>query len=269
MKACGAAAATTASAATFTPPSVPFLKPTGQDRPRPAGGGSGSRWCGADGAPAHQVGDVLRREQVQELGAGRQAQGGQVQQQAAGLAQAFVHAEAAVQPRVVDEALPAHRGAGLLEVDPHHDDQFAGQFLAQHAQLLPVGQGLLVVVDGAGAHHHDQAVVLAGQHAGDVGPAALHHRLGLAGERHLVLQQGRRDQRPHRADAQVVHPGGVQRAFQQALLLGVQGRVHDFGTVQGTLLATTRRGKDGIIPRTAPRCSNGTLPGIDPRGDCS
>ena len=33
MKACEAWAARMASAATFTPPSVPFLKPTGQDRP--------------------------------------------------------------------------------------------------------------------------------------------------------------------------------------------------------------------------------------------
>jgi hypothetical protein len=32
-KACGACAATMASAATFTPPSVPFLKPTGQLSP--------------------------------------------------------------------------------------------------------------------------------------------------------------------------------------------------------------------------------------------
>ena len=32
-------------------------------------------------------------------------------------------AEAAVEPRVVDEPLPAHRRAGLLEVGPHHDEE--------------------------------------------------------------------------------------------------------------------------------------------------
>src|SRR5438270_767217 len=57
----------------------------------------------ADGAPAHEVGDVLRAEQVEELGACRQPELRDLQQHLAGAAQAFVDAKAAVQSRGIRE----------------------------------------------------------------------------------------------------------------------------------------------------------------------
>src|SRR5690606_9894395 len=70
----------------------------------------------ADRAPADEVGDVLRADDVEEFGAGRQAEFVDVQQQFARDAQAVVDAEAAVEVRIVDQALPADRGARLFEI---------------------------------------------------------------------------------------------------------------------------------------------------------
>uniref|UniRef100_A0A914XQ04 Uncharacterized protein n=1 Tax=Panagrolaimus superbus TaxID=310955 RepID=A0A914XQ04_9BILA len=117
----------------------------------------------ADRAPCHQVGDVLRRDHIEELDTGRQAELVDVAQQAAGDAQALVDPEAAVQVRIIDQALPAHRGARLLEVHAHDDFQFAGQRIAQRLQALGVLDGGLRVVDRARAYHHGQAIVTAMQ----------------------------------------------------------------------------------------------------------
>ena len=123
-KACGAAAARTASTATWTLPSVRFLKPIGIERPEPSW-----RWIWlsvvrAPIAPqATRVGDVLRRDRVEELAADRQAEVEHLEQQLAGDPQAGVDVAGAVEVRVVDQALPAGRRPRLLEVDPHHDQQ--------------------------------------------------------------------------------------------------------------------------------------------------
>ena len=95
------------------------------DRRREAGGQLAVHLAfggaGADRAPGHEVADVLRRDHVEELAAGRHAGLVDAHQQIARDAQALVDAEAAVEVRVVDQALPAHRGARLLEIDAHQD----------------------------------------------------------------------------------------------------------------------------------------------------
>jgi cobaltochelatase CobN len=102
------------------------------------------------------------RDHVQELAARRHAQAVDVDQQLARDAQAFVDAVALVQVGVVDQALPAHRGARLLEVHAHHDLQRVGVLVAQRPQAAGVVQRGGRVVDRAGADDHQQAVVLAG-----------------------------------------------------------------------------------------------------------
>ncbi|MCY1549195.1 hypothetical protein D9M68_853530 [compost metagenome] len=77
----------------------------------------------ANRAPAHQIADELRAQQVEKFGAHRQAQRQHVQQQLARQLQTLVDGEAAVQVRVVDIALPAYGGARLLEVHAHDDQQ--------------------------------------------------------------------------------------------------------------------------------------------------
>ena len=158
----------------------------------------------ANGAPAHQVADELRAEQVQKLGAHGQAQAHDVEQQRARQCQAFVDRKTAVQVRVVDVALPAHGGARLLEIGAHHDEQLALQRVGLGLEPVRVFHGLAVVVNRARAHHHDQAVVAPVQHLANGGAAALHrgqHRLG-GGQ--LLLQEHGRDQGAHGANAGVV-----------------------------------------------------------------
>ena len=77
-----------------TLPSVPFLKPTGQERPlTQLAMHLAFRGARADGAPAHQFGDVLRRDQVEELAAGGHAHLGEIEQQLARHAQPLVDAK--------------------------------------------------------------------------------------------------------------------------------------------------------------------------------
>ena len=87
------------------------------------------RGARADGSPADQAGDVLRRNHVEEFGSRGHAHFGQVEQQMPREAQAVVDFVGAVEMRIVDEALPADGGAGLFKVDAHDDAQVGGEFV--------------------------------------------------------------------------------------------------------------------------------------------
>ena len=162
------------------------------------------RRAGADRAPGDEVGDVLRRDHVEELAAHRHAHLVEVEQQLAGDAQALVDLEAAVQVRVVDQALPADGRARLLEVDAHDDEHVLAQALAHFLEPAGVLLRRVDVVDRAGADDRDNAVVGAVEDAVD--------RLsGLKGvlrrrfrDRKLVQQLSRRSQLFDLDDAQVV-----------------------------------------------------------------
>ena len=126
-----ARAAWIASIAILMLPSVPFLKPIGADRPEAS---SRCTWLSVVRAPIAP--QLIRspmycgRDHVEELAARRQAEPVDVEQQLARDAQALVDAEALVEVRVVDQALPADRRARLLEVHAHHDLQRVGVALA-------------------------------------------------------------------------------------------------------------------------------------------
>ena len=79
--------------------------------------------AGADRGQRDQVGDVLRRDRLQHFGGGGQAHFGDAKQNAAGDAQAFADIERVVQVRIVDQPLPADRGARLFEIDAHQHEQ--------------------------------------------------------------------------------------------------------------------------------------------------
>ena len=95
----------------------------------------------------------------------RQAELVQFPQQFPRQAQAVVDAEAAVHARIVDQSLPAHGGARLLEIHPHHDQQVVGETLRLFLQLACVFHGGVEVVDRARTDHHHQAVIGAVQDA--------------------------------------------------------------------------------------------------------
>ena len=114
--------------------------------------------------------------------------------------------------RVVDVALPADGGAGLLEVDAHQDEQVVGEGVGLRLELAGVVHGLGMVMDGAGADDDQQAIILAGEDAADGRTAVLDELGGGVGGGQPFLQQGRRDQRPHGLHAGVVdaaRQGGV------------------------------------------------------------
>ena len=182
----------------------------------------------ADRAPADQVADVLRADHVQELAARRHAQAVDLHQQLPRDAQALVDAVALVQVRVVDQALPAHGGARLLEVHAHHDFQRVGVLRAQRQQPARVVQRRGRIVDGARADDHQQPVVLAlhdlAHRLARPADQLFHRRAGNREEADQVL--GRR-QRRDVLDALVVGFAGLlaqhMARFGDAAASGVHG----------------------------------------------
>jgi cobaltochelatase CobN len=162
--------------------------------------------AGADRAPRDEVGDELRCDRVEELAPGRQPQLGQVEQQPAAHPEAGVDGERAVEGRIVDEALPAHRRARLLEVDAHDEAEVGGQIVGEAAQALRVVERGDGVVDRARTGDDDEPVVLAAQDARDlVAAAADGDRRGL-GERQLLEQDRRGQQWTDALDSEVAGP---------------------------------------------------------------
>ena len=160
----------------------------------------------ADGAPAHQIRRVLRRYRVQELAAHGKPQPGQIQQQRSPQPQALVDGEGAIQARIVDQPLPPHRGAGFLEVDPHHDEQIRRQPIGDDFQAAPVVARGRDVMNGTRTHDHQQAVFLAAQNPGHGPPTLLDQDRNAIVQRQLVDDDFRGDQRTDLFDPEVVGP---------------------------------------------------------------
>ena len=74
----------------------------------------------ADRAPGDEVGDVLRRDGVEQLGADRHAQVCEFTEQLPRGAHTFVNFEGAIDNRVVDESLPADSCARFLCVQQYN-----------------------------------------------------------------------------------------------------------------------------------------------------
>ena len=167
-------------------------------------------FCGAraNGAPGDQVAQVLRRDRVQRLGAAGQPKFVDGNEQAPGNGQAFFNVERVVHARVVDQPFPAHRGAGLLKVHPHHQEQLVGHLGAQGVQAMRVVHGGVNVVNGARPHHHQQARVAAVQNMGQgLACTANGLRDGRAGG-NVFMQLGGRQQRLLRHHVQVFKGAG-------------------------------------------------------------
>ncbi len=149
--------------------------------------------AGADGSPGDEAGEVLRGDHVEELGAGGDAQLVEVEQQVAGEAQALIDLEGFVEKRVVDEALPADGGAGLLKVDAHDDAQIAPEFLDGGLEEAGVFDGGFGVMDGAGADEDEEARVSLGEDLRDVDAGIEDGGGGVFRDRTLLLQENRRE----------------------------------------------------------------------------
>lgn len=105
----------------------------------------------ANSANAQHIGKELRADGIQHLAGKGHALGSKVDEQLSAEAQALVDLEAVVDIGVVDQALPANRRPGLLEVGSHDDQQLILVLLLLLEQHIAVLEGGLGVVDGARA----------------------------------------------------------------------------------------------------------------------
>src|SRR5947199_115311 len=148
----------------------------------------------ADRGPRDQVGQVLRRDRVEQLGAGGQPEPRQIDEQLAGQAQPELHVVRAVEVGVVDEPLPADRRARLLEVDAPHDEELVRQPFGEGAEPPGVVERRLRVVDRARADYGEETAVPAGNDVANGRAGAHHHLVERIRARQLALDDARRDQ---------------------------------------------------------------------------
>ena len=147
---------------------------------------------------------MLRDLGVEKLRRGRHAEVVQVEQQLPGQAKAFVDVEALIQIGIVDQPFPADRGARLLEVGPHDDDEVAGVAVRERLEPLAVLERGLRIVNRARADDDGEPRIGAAE---DVHQR--HARVGdevrrLLADGDLLEQDRRRNERPHVPDAQIV-----------------------------------------------------------------
>ena len=116
--------------------------------------------AGADGGPADQVGDVLRRDGVEQLGGGGQAEVEDVAEESAREAQAGGDIVRTVEVGVHHEALPADGGARLFKIDAHDDHDAVGDFAGKGGELAGVVAAGVDIVDRARADDEEEALVV-------------------------------------------------------------------------------------------------------------
>jgi len=141
---------------------------------------------------------------VEELGAGGHAEVGEFEEEFAGHAEAAVDIEGIVEVGVVDEALPADGGAGFLEVDAHDDEEVVLVLVGGGLEEFAVVEGGLGIVDGAGADHNEEAVVLSEEDVFGGLPGGGDEIGGGVGDGEVVGEDGRGDQGIDAGDAEVV-----------------------------------------------------------------
>ena len=189
-----------ASTATCVSPSVPFLKPTGIDRPEAS---SRCTWLSAVRAPmaTHDVRSAMCcgicvSRNSEPVGRPELVD---VEQQAPREAQPLVDVIALVEVGVVDEPLPADHGARLLEVGPHHDEERVGERVGQRASA---GRRTRAPAAGRGSsrarRRRRRRGSVAREDRGDRRPRVGHDVRGALAERDFLQQDRRRDQRAGR-----------------------------------------------------------------------
>jgi hypothetical protein len=123
-----------------------------------------------DGAPRDQIGDVLRRDGIQQLRGRGQAEIEHITQDAPRQAQAVGDVAGAVEVRVHDEPLPADGGARLFEIDAHDEAEPVLQFLRQRCELPRILQTGLGIMNRARAEHDEETRIFAEQDVADLTP---------------------------------------------------------------------------------------------------
>ncbi len=134
----------------------------------------------ADGGPRDEIGEVLGDDRVEHFRRGRDTQIREAQEELASDPQSGADVVAPVEKRVVDEPLPADARPRLLEVHPHHEQEFGLVAFLQHEQALGVLDGCLRIVDRTRPDDDEQPRVAAVQDTADLLARPV-HELGCAG----------------------------------------------------------------------------------------
>ncbi len=158
----------------------------------------------ADGGPRREIRDVLRNLGIQELRAGRQAEIVQLEEELPGEAQPFVDVEAFIEIRIVDQPFPSHRRARLLEIRAHDDHELVGEAIRDLPQALSVIHRRVCIVDRARSNDDDEARVVTVNHVRNGRAGIRHHVRRALGDRDLLEQDRRWDERTHVPNAKVV-----------------------------------------------------------------
>ena len=152
-----------------TLPSVPFLNPTGQERPEAS---SRCTWLSVVRAPmaphetrsAIYCGVIMSRNSDPAGMPDSFNSSRSLPRQM----QSLVDPEAAVEVGIVDQTLPTDRRARFLEIDAHNDQQIVGAAVLGFLELGGVFLGGFDVVDRARPHDDQQTVIGAVQNAMDL-----------------------------------------------------------------------------------------------------
>jgi hypothetical protein len=148
----------------------------------------------ADGAPAHEISNVLRRDHIQIFDASRHSHFIQLDKQLASGSESFVDSKAAVEVRIIDQPLPADRRAGLLEVDPHDDQQIGLKPFFFSFESGGVFQGGFRIVNRAWSDDNEQPVIGAVQDAMDLLTRGMRDFGRTFGEREFAADYFRRQE---------------------------------------------------------------------------
>ena len=195
--------------------------------------GLGFRGAGANRGPTDHIGQILRDNRIEELGRGRESEGGDLQQNPPGQTEARGEVAGIVHSRIVDQALPSDGGARFLEIDAHKNADRIFQFMPEGSQTARVIEGALRIMDRARTDDGQEARVATLQNGLSFGAAAHHGRKGNPAGRQFFLDHLRGDEA-----FELANP----RVFKRTV--GLSGR-HEAG-----------QGEPEIKPQSETRCNS-------------
>ena len=194
-----------------------------------------------DRSPTHRVGQVLRRDRIEELAADGKTERQDLQEKGPRRDESVVHPEAGVEPGIVDEPLPPDRRTRFLEVHAHHDLERTRQTGGLLREPLRVVERRGGIVNRTGPDDDEQPVVGSLEDRGD-GFATGDDRGQVGGrQRQRVAQLLRGDERAHAGDAPVVN--------------GIGGGHGGFLTARRSIPADDRPASSGQSKRQRPDAS--------------
>ena len=181
----------------------------------------------ADGTPAHRVRDELRASRLQKFRGSGQALIQYAEQSLARQQQALLDVVAAVDIRIVDQALPPDGGTWLFEVHAHDDKQLLAELILQRSQSMSIVKRRLRVMNRARANDDQQPVILTVQTCTNFVARIGDNLLSLIGQRKFGKYLSRRGQRlklqhpavDDAADTYLVLPARHVRGDERVLAL--------------------------------------------------